>query len=205
MTNQCKCGHNRDDHTESGGPCLMYSGDWECPCNEFGPKERADVDKSIEWAREYYSAPHPMLRIADEVERLRGIVESQSAIIEKQSAKPEAPKWLDKPDGDGWWWCSSDGDQLIVVLVKQYTSYANRQHKWLRIAVPTPPVVLPKERTVTLTAKVHNPHRWRAEISCNIPYQANVNGIVVDTKEKAIQWVRDTYGIEPEIEGEPIE
>lgn len=128
---------------------------------------------------------------------------------QKQEAKPEAPKWLDKPDGAGHWWRSRGGLVMSVHTLTE-TEAAEvsiygplKGSKWARITdVPAPPVVLPKERTVTLTATIKRyPEAYDGKTFC---VDIDVGDYQLETEtfrtlEQAITFARD-YGIEPEVE-----
>ncbi len=132
-------------------------------------------------------------------------------------AKPPAaePEWLSKPDGDGWWaaiWPNQKPEAVYVELEKnKYTQILGQDRyfsgiaqgvKWQRIKMPTPPPApLPRERQVTLTAKVFVDHRgfWNADAS--VPGH-QFGSKIGKTRDEVVQWVRDTYSIEPVVEGE---
>lgn len=127
-------------------------------------------------------------------------------------APPTPPgEWLDAPDGDGWWWLTNSEDPGKVFAVDvagiratlnadkgSYALCTFKNAKWQRAQVPTPPPPpLPRERSVTLSGRVHYQGRRGYEA------QLIVDGRELDwsdhmTKEASIDHVR-SYGIEPEV------
>lgn len=127
-----------------------------------------------------------------------------------------AGKWLDAPDGDGfYWWLGPDCATADVVCVDGPNMYwygplSGRMRnesiektapaKWQRVQphTPVPPPPLPKSKTVTLTAKVVRGswESWTAFV------KVGENNLDEKTarRHEAIQWVRDMYGIEPEVQ-----
>ncbi len=134
--------------------------------------------------------------------------------------KPAAEsEWLDKPDGDGWWWrVSYDSKNMLPIWVGNgwaqlpdgLKAVKKVDGKWQRIKMPTPPPApLPRERQVTLTAKVfiddpESRFLWCLEVFfLRDGYHKTADRQKFETKQAAIKWVRDTYGLEPTVvEGE---
>lgn len=130
-------------------------------------------------------------------------------------------EWLDAPTGDGWWWLLDGAGDIEPVQVIGKTAVdafglcSNEREslesghfdlcKWQRIPEPAPPPKpLPCERQVTLTAQAfgNRDGYWNSFLIVNGVFQPW--GPMKNTsKQEQIQWVRDTYGIEPEIVGEP--
>ncbi len=132
-------------------------------------------------------------------------------------------EWLSQPDGDGWWWRTyNEGPAAVCVYTNicgglSYQAVGRQPAilkdedrdtaKWQRIKMPTPPPApLPRERQVTLTAKV-----FRCKSTNIDDFVAVVNaGDAIKNESKCfididrcIQWVRDNYGLEPTVvEGE---
>ena len=127
-------------------------------------------------------------------------------------------KWLDSPDGDGWWhWSDGKDGFWDVVLVKatmaywigpySFENYAKPLAKldggkWYRVIdPPPPPKPLPKSREVTLTARVYQSkpnNNWNIIVKVGDVVAESYGG-TSHTRESLLSYVRNHYGIEPEV------
>jgi hypothetical protein len=126
-------------------------------------------------------------------------------------------KWLDAPTEDGWWWRSVKGQASECGLVRagRWSGPCNEWGAslavvplvgimyWRAEEPPAPRWPLPKERVAKLTATVEH---CRSAVRDCWHVQVFVDGIkqhVPDerggSRESCVRYVRDTYGIEPEM------
>jgi hypothetical protein len=122
--------------------------------------------------------------------------------------------WRDAPTEPGWYWRlygpDSDGhSDMYPIKVHDVRDVTQPGYRWLPIPTPpAPPKPLPKSRSVELTAKVtYGGTCWTAWV-----YYSNMEHAVTcytpgtgpqNARKDAIQWVRDTDQLEPEIVGAP--
>lgn len=117
-------------------------------------------------------------------------------------------EWLDKPDGDGWWWLVEAQRPSIIVTVTGSTFRSNKEDyiiteavkpKWQRVAPHTPvPKPLPKERTVRAVVGWSMDMRC-AFLKCGFEILASEAFDTDDALEDAIAHCRETWGLEPEV------
>lgn len=126
-------------------------------------------------------------------------------------------EWLDRPDGDGWWWflnetIGTETPLFVATLAASGEAYANGRPiktaphlKWARVspAPPPPPKPLPRSRTVELTARVE-----RDELGWHTIFMDGIRTLWIEdwksgdtAKECAIRHARQ-HGIEPEVVGD---
>ncbi len=126
-------------------------------------------------------------------------------------------EWLDAPDGDGHYWMYGPEvhDLCSVTIYGQTVLYGGRGgeetlssclgSKWQRIPEPTPPSPpLPKSCMVEMTARVTKTSEGRGLAEVFLRGVNNKDTVsrwssMPWTMDDSAQWVRDSYGIEPEV------
>lgn len=116
-------------------------------------------------------------------------------------------KWLDAPTKDGIWvrWFQEYKETARVMNGLLYGTEpigCYSLSKWWYMGPIPPDYVppLPTSRSVTLTAKVSGRDKSWSVLLMGEGVELDVR--FYDTKEKAMQWSRICFGIEPTVEGE---
>ncbi len=136
--------------------------------------------------------------------------------VDKKPA--DESEWLSKPDGDGWWWYCNISDTGLATGIAHVNQEAGElaaciggykvvlgpHLRWKRVKEEAPPPApLPRERQVTLTAKVESFDAgsdntgWRLFIRSTLAVMSESR--IFTQKEMAVAECRKTYGIEPEV------
>jgi hypothetical protein len=128
--------------------------------------------------------------------------------FDPQPAVPALPpqEWLDAPTCDGIWARAYDGETVEASRVKGglflgAKTEAYGASKWFFVGPmpPDPPKPLPKERDAKIAARVINDGRrgWEASIFVDGNFVHYADHF--DTKEQAIGFAREQWGVEPEV------
>lgn len=206
----CKCGHGKSMHNKG---CAAGDINVGCACSSFEPAAESDP----EYVDLMQAAKKVATLTAAESQQKRAGRHEVWCNHDCNCGADAESEWLSKPDGDGWWTVTFFGalPTFASVLVKgdKFSYDPHRgvpaswravpdNFRWQRIKMPPPPPApLPREKTVTLTAKVYQrgDGKWDANVEVAGyylpgPYEYQ------ESKSALVQWVRNTYGIEPTVE-----
>ncbi len=219
ISDVCECGHPKGVHwleaMQLHNCCII-----PCACTSFTSAKppapvtfvqdvAAKVAARPEWQRGAIDRPanvSVMSPAPEKVEAVCVVCDGIGRVCAKHMPAPAEPEWLDgKPSGPGVWVRrAKDGiggyDTYDITRDQWQSTQWSGGYWWMRIPeAPATTPKLPTSKTVTLTAKVRRDGKhWIAEVmaagSCVGKSDYH------DYSSYCIKWVRNTFGIEPEVE-----